>query len=119
MKINYIVCCAIYVVLSAGVTFGLFYTEKYARAENCSQISSSPFGYKTLIPFYSIALYLLEFKNEPIQAIWACAIVFIVSYALESAYRRTLKIGWKNFFKLIACLVVALLILLVTHFLFP
>lgn len=80
-------------LLAAGATAGLFLTEKRSKAENVEQISESPFGYKVMIPLYTVCLIL--------RSAFSMFLVLLVmiaagSYLLTMLYRRTVKIGWKQ-----------------------
>lgn len=109
-----IVSSALFTLISAAATFGLFYTEKYAKAENCGQLSKSLFGYRVLIPFYALALYIITSDwNLEMMWVWAYALVFVASYAGESLYMRTLKIGVKNLIVIAACLIIGIILSIV------
>jgi len=105
----------LFTLLSAAATFSLFYTEKYAKAENCGQISKSLFGYRVFIPFYAITFYVEAADWGISQIIWMYALIFIASYAMEALYSRTLKIGKKNLLVICGCLLAGIVCCIVKY----
>lgn len=69
----------------ASILF-LYFTFNKQRVEKVEDISSSPFGYKFLIPFY-ILLNIMIFQDVIAQTI-----LLIVMLVLYIIYRRTIKI---------------------------
>lgn len=83
--------CVAYTLLAltgAGATAGLLLTEKRAKFENIGQISESPFGYKVMIPLFTVCLMGL-FYNE----ILLIVLVTVAMFLLTAVYKRSLKIG--------------------------
>ena len=75
---------------ATGATAGLFLNEKRAKAENAGQISESYFGYRTMIPLYTVCLSAVCFSPVLLALIIACA------FFLTVAYKRTFRIGIKQ-----------------------
>lgn len=76
--------------LAIDAAFGLFFTEKKCKAENCGQISESIFGYKTLIPLYLLSLGMVCITEIATMCMFLFAVV-----ASAMVYRRTIKFGKK------------------------
>jgi hypothetical protein len=64
----------------------LYFTFKKQRVEKVEDISTSPIGYKFLIPFYVISFMLVEY--DPLMVV-ICVIGMLVTYII---YRRTFRI---------------------------
>jgi len=105
-----LIASVLYTVISAAATFGLFYTEKNCKAENCGQISRNPFGYTVFVPFYLVALPVSFISYDVSVAIWSFAIVYVGGFALEAFGRRTMRIGKTRFLILVGCLVLCALL---------
>lgn len=90
-RVNIIVGFTLTTLLAAGATAGLFLAERKVKAENAGQISDSWFGYRVMIPLYTVCLFGL-WAN--IFALFYFLIV-IAAYLLTALYQRTLKIGIK------------------------
>lgn len=78
-------------VLGAASVVGLFLSERYAKAENCEQLSNSFFGYRVMIPLYTFAFAFLS----AILSYVLVALVAAAAYAVSILYKRTPKICWK------------------------
>lgn len=79
-------------LMSAGATTGLFLMERRVKAENVGQISESPFGYKVMIPLFTVCLIAVtDIRDFYSQLLFV--IIAIGSFLLTVAYRRTAKIG--------------------------
>lgn len=97
VAINELAGCLTVTVMAIACTLGLFFTEKHSNAENCGQISESIFGYKSMIPIYTVSIFIsLSFSPEVVQSsvIAWCAIAFC-AFIMTVIYKRTLKIGKK------------------------
>lgn len=91
--------------LSGGATFYLLFGEKYSKAERVGQISESLFGYKVMIPFYTVCLlsmcclkpnYYSYYSNFETSLVFEMLAVIIGAFMLTVLYRRTVKIGKKQ-----------------------
>ncbi len=112
---NNIAGSVIVAAAAIAATAWLFVSEKRAKAENCERISDSIFGYKTLIPYFSVLLYLnYAFENAG-SIVATFAVIFIASYAMSALYRRTLKIGKKSLAIIVGCLVAAVIAALIIN----
>lgn len=80
-----------FTLLAVGAAFGLFFTEKNCKAENCGQISESIFGYKVCIPLYLFSLCMVCGDD-----VIMLSLVTFAAAALTLIYRRTIKIGKKQ-----------------------
>lgn len=88
---------AITAALSAAATFGLFFTERRAKAENAGQLSESWFGYRVMLPLYTVCvLSLLDLKFWDTE-IFLFIIFVTAAFFINVLYRRTFKIGKKQF----------------------
>ncbi len=98
-NVNIIVSMGIYAALSAACTAGLVLTEKKNKAENCEQLSDSPFGYKVMVPLFMFTLcaYVINYSD-----IFVLLLVIAAGYFVTAIWRRSLKIGWKAFIALAA-----------------
>lgn len=85
--VNGVIGFTITVLMAAGATAGLFFSERRAKAENAGQISESWFGYKTMIPLYTVCLEAVCSSYILVVIIAVCA------FFLTVAYKRTFKIG--------------------------
>ena len=81
----------LWLLIAVAATIGMFVTEKKSKAENCGQITESPFCYKIQIPAYTI-MFAAVFADNGIVAL--CAIAFAV-FVWSIIYKRSIKIGWK------------------------
>lgn len=90
-KANMGVGLALTTLLAIGSATYLILGEKYVKAENCEQISSSVFGYKTLLPLWTMVLSYLSS-----QTLLLVTIVAASAYAVAVLYKRSVKIGWKE-----------------------
>lgn len=90
-SVNDLIGCLFAFIAACAATAGMFLTEKECKAENCGQISESIFGYKTLIPLFTVCLMvsLTEYFTESIALIILAFCAFIATII----YRRTIKIG--------------------------
>lgn len=84
---NIITGFAITALTATGATTGLFLLEKRTKAENAGQISDSRFGYKTMIPLYTVCLAGVCSSYVLYVLVIACM------FFLTVAYKRTFKIG--------------------------
>ncbi len=114
--ISFAASTVFFTLAATAATVWMFYSEKTAKSENCGQISSSPFGYRSMIPILAISSYLIAAAmDEIILAVPIFGLVFVASYALEALYKRTLKIGWKSFIFLVAYLLGSIAVCAIAH----
>lgn len=78
-------------LMAAGATVWVMLTEKSAKGENAGQISESWFGYKVMIPFYTVSILSMI----PLHSLMYIFVILVIigAYLLTSYYRRTLKIS--------------------------
>lgn len=79
-------------LMAAGATVGMVFSEKFVKGESAGQISDSWFGYKVMIPYYTVCILALIPLSTSLVYIFV-VMVIIGAYLLTAAYRRTLKIG--------------------------
>lgn len=79
-------------LMSAGATVGLLLTERKAKAENVGQISDSWFGYKIMIPFYTVCLTGLCILDSYLSAL-IIILIATTMFFTSVLYRRSIKIG--------------------------
>ncbi len=101
-----------WLIAGAGAAAGLFVTEKTCKAENCGQRTESLFGYKTLLPAYTVFLTAMAFEDAAVLCIVAFGIL-----VLSVLYKRTIKIGWKFAAVLAACFVAGILLYVIPEYL--
>ena len=89
----------------AACAYGYFRSFVRRGAENAGEISESPFGYKFLIPFYAVCLFLSGVGI--LYSVFIFALMFI-GYVI---YRRGVKLKKSDIFAMIAVLAVLLLTL--------
>lgn len=80
-------------LMASGATAFTLLNEKKAKAENAEQISDSPFGYKVMIPLYTVYLIAVTI-NLLLDILLLFILVLLGAYMLTALYRRTMKIGW-------------------------
>lgn len=87
-----------YTLITATAVFGAVWTfvsEKYTKSENAGQISESYFGYKVMIPLYTVLTLCLYDLARTETYIFD--VLIIVGFLLLTAlYRRTVRIGLKH-----------------------
>ena len=83
--------------LSAAATFGLFFTERNAKAENAGQLSESWFGYRVMLPLYTVGVLSLLDLSFWDTEIFLLIIFVTAAFFANVLYRRTFKIGKKQF----------------------
>lgn len=105
-----LVSCILWLLLSIAATVMLFVTEKNSKAENCNQITESPFCYKVQIPAYLVMLTF--FAGDEFLAL--CAIVFAV-FVWSIIYKRSIKIGWKFGVALITSMLAGILLMAINR----
>jgi hypothetical protein len=79
------------IVLAVAAYALLFFTLRYQKAENAEQVSESPFGYKTLIPLYTV--FMVAMNGEHLLMTIFC---FIGAVIATACYRRKFKFTWKD-----------------------
>lgn len=70
-------------------------SEKYTQSENAGQISDSPFGYKVMIPLFTVLALSFCDLSEPEDYIMS-VIIIVGSLLANALYRRTLKLGLRQ-----------------------
>lgn len=88
--VNIVIGFTLTALLAVGATTGLFLTEKRQKAEKVEQISNSWFGYKVMIPLYTVCLICL---SAHFMFIILLVLVAVGAFLLTMLYRRTVKIG--------------------------
>lgn len=98
--INESVSAGLFTVLSALATYFTIRNERNTLAEEAEQITTSPFGYKVLLPVYAACSVVMIDLTERYAALLLplAAVILFLGAAL---YKRTLKIGWKTALSLI------------------
>ncbi|MCH5158509.1 MAG: hypothetical protein J1F33_04860 [Clostridiales bacterium] len=79
-------------LLAVASTVLLFLTEKKKKAENIGAVSESPFGYKVMIPLFTVCII----ANLDIFAFYEIVLIVITASAafmLSALYKHTFKIG--------------------------
>ena len=76
----------LWAALAIACAFGFIWLFKNKRPENIGGISSSPFGYKVLLPVTAIAV--INFEADEIALIAIMLVVMIVGYII---YRRSIR----------------------------
>ena len=89
----------------AACAYGYFRSFMRRGAEKAGEISESPFGYKFLIPFYAVCIFLTGIAL--LYSVFIFALMFI-GYVI---YRRGVKLKKSDIFAMIAALAVLLLTL--------
>lgn len=91
--VNEVVSLSVLTLGAAGATAAMFLTEKNCKAENCGQVSESIFGYKVMMPVYTVALFIVaSFSTIELNAvIWG--ILAFCTLIATIIWRRTIKIG--------------------------
>ncbi len=79
-------------LLGVGSTIGLFVGERRVKAENTEQVSNSWFGYRVMIPLYTVCLMTFVDSNYT-EVIILYVLVAAGSFMLTALYKRTMKIG--------------------------
>lgn len=78
-------------LLAAGSTAGLFLTDKNTKAENAGQISDSWFGYKVMIPIYTVCLISMTIYLGAVN--FLTVLIIIAMFVLTATFKRSMKIG--------------------------
>lgn len=71
----------------------LFLTERKSKAENIGGVSSSPFGYKVMIPLLTICVFINIDIMLNVYEIFLAVIVASMAFMLTALYRHSFKIG--------------------------
>ena len=87
-----LISSVLWTILGITATFGLIFTEKKSKAENCGQISESIFCYRIQIPIYTIMFVATALV---VGDFYSFIVVVFAMYVLMAIYRRTFKIGSK------------------------
>ena len=101
-----LVSSILWLLLAIAATVGLFISEKNCKAENCNQITESPFCYKVQIPAYMVMFTF--FVGDEFLAL--CAIAFAI-FVFSIIYKRSIKIGRGFCLVLIASMLVGILLM--------
>ncbi len=82
--------------------FGLFFTARTHRAEDAEQVSSSPFGYRTLIPYYLLFTAAICVPSVNIPAGSDALIYYLAILVLGAVayfiYRRSFRLSKRDCF---------------------
>lgn len=92
---NIVVGFTLTTLMAAGATAGLLLAERRVKAEAAGQISNSWFGYRVMIPLYTVLL-LGYTRSIGLFATIFYVLLALLSFAMTALYKRTLKIGWKQ-----------------------
>ena len=88
--------------------FGLFATAKTGRAEDAEQISTTWFGYKTLLPIYTtLAAFSFASTGGILIAVVGASIASLAGYI---AYRRKIKIEKWDWICLVASVAIGIIL---------
>ena len=110
--VNLILGFTLTTLMAAGSTVGLFLLERRVKGENAGQISESPFGYKTMLPIYTVCLAGI------CDSVILYIMIAVGAYLLTASYRRTLKIGTRQAIILAASLVAGIILWAIFYY-FP
>ena len=95
--------CIIIAVIAVGCTIGFFLAEKRGKAENCGQVSESVFGYKLMIPLYTVAMFVSLTRTDTLweevgieQSLLGWAAAVFCAFVMTIIYKRNIKIGKKT-----------------------
>lgn len=97
-----------------GTVWMILSEHKFFKAENVEQISESYFGYKVMIPLYTVTL--LGLIDLTPSAILPVAVYILGVYAVTALYKRTLKIGKRQAIIFAVCVAAGILLSLMTKF---
>ena len=105
---NGLLWAGIIVMALAGCAcwFGLFFSQRFEKAENAGQVSTSWFGYKTLLPFY--LCFLTAVMPLDVLLIGYYFAMLIVVFVGNVIYRRTFMLPLRDIIVLIGALVIGL-----------
>lgn len=91
--INAILGIAYTTLLAAGSAAGIFLSEKRAKAENAEQPSESLFGYRVMIPLFTVlSCAVFDFRDTLYFSVFFVMIA-VASFMITALYKRTMKIG--------------------------
>lgn len=109
-----LVCDILWLLVGAGATVGLILSERNSKAENCGQISTSVFCYKTQIPAYTTMLVMLLITAN--GEVWAMLLAIAFgAFVMSIVYKRSIKIGWKFAVVLASCIVGAIVLCVINN----
>lgn len=81
------------VVMGAGSYAGLLLTARGQKSENSEQLSSSLWGYRTLIPYYVFSFMAsMEVLDDAAMTVMYSILMLIGGYVLFIAFRRSFKV---------------------------
>ena len=101
-------------LMGIGSGIGLFLLEPRSKAEQVGQISDSLFGYKSMLPAYTVLLMAMFDLSYSMMFV-TVAVVIVLMFALTAIYRHTVKIGWKQAVVYGASILVGLMLGLIVH----
>lgn len=111
---NMIAGYIIVTLVSIACSVGLFMFESRVKAENSGQISDSYFGYKTMIPLYTVCFTaMLGYLDLTIGFILWIVLAFF-TFLVTTLYRRSFKIGKKCAIYYGATMAVAFVIMIIS-----
>ncbi len=96
-------------VTAVFATVWLFISEKYTQSENAGQISDSPFGYKVMIPLFTVLALSFCDLSRPENYIMVVMII-VGSLIANALYRRTLKLGMRQTLIFIGSVIVGIIL---------
>ncbi len=80
-------------LLTVAATVMLFVTERGAKVENIGGVSDSPFGYKVMIPLFTVCIIANLDIVGSVAYIYLAVIVVGAAFMLSALYKHTFKIG--------------------------
>ena len=78
---------------AVAATVLLFVTEPKTKAEKLGGVSDSPFGYKVMIPLFTVCLFINIDMVNNVESILLAFIAAGVAFMATALYRHTFKIG--------------------------
>ena len=114
--LNEILGYTIFSLMGIGSAVGTILFERKAKAENCQQVSQSIFGYKVLIPLYTVcALTLSVVASDGIVYVLLAAEI-LASFFMTVLYKRSLKIDKFTLIVLAASIVLGIFLGIIAEF---
>lgn len=79
-------------ILAIASSVGIFLTERRAKAEDSEQISNSWFGYRVMIPLYTVCM-MAWMDISSTDSLIFYAMIVAGSFLITALYKRSMKIG--------------------------
>lgn len=92
------------VLVGVACWFGLFFVQRFEKAENAEQISTSWFGYKVFIPFYLCTL--ISVMPMMSELIILYVMIIMGMFALNIYYRRSFRLPLRDLLALLIAICV-------------